>query len=188
MSDLEQSSVLQNSYVILTSDHGELFERGEIGHASALMYAPVTHIPLLVRAPRQQQRMDYHSMTTNLDLLPTLLNITGQGIPDWLEGSLVSARLVLGHLFNFYQPNSVLDVGCGKGTWLKACQELGATDLVGLDGPWNKQENLIDPRIAFKAVDLNAHFSPDRRFDLAQISRIYFATDSYEDLRRADRH
>ena len=89
MSDLEQSGVLQNSYVIVTSDHGELFERGEIGHASALMYAPVTHIPLLIRAPGQQQRIDHHPMTTNLDLLPTLLKIVDKDIPDWLEGTLL---------------------------------------------------------------------------------------------------
>ena len=89
MSDLEQSGVLQNSYVIVTSDHGELFERGEMGHASALMYASVTHIPLLIRAPGQTQRMDYHSMTTNLDLMPTLLRIAGKDIPNWLEGSLL---------------------------------------------------------------------------------------------------
>ncbi|HLO18435.1 MAG TPA: sulfatase-like hydrolase/transferase, partial [Anaerolineales bacterium] len=50
LSDLEKSGVLQNSYAIVTSDHGELFERGELGHASALMYAPITHIPLLISA------------------------------------------------------------------------------------------------------------------------------------------
>jgi SAM-dependent methyltransferase len=106
-------------------------------------------------------------LTTNGKVAIVGGELYGDSFYDWLEGSLMSARLVLGHLFNFYQPNSVLDVGCGKGTWLKACQELGATDLVGIDGPWNKQENLIDPRIAFKAVDLNARFSPDHRFDLA---------------------
>jgi arylsulfatase A-like enzyme len=89
MLELEHSGILQNSYVIVTSDHGELFERGEYGHASALMYAPVTHIPLLIRAPGQQNRVDYHSLTSNLDLVPTLLQIAGKGIPDWLEGKLL---------------------------------------------------------------------------------------------------
>jgi arylsulfatase A-like enzyme len=86
IADLEKSGVLQNSYVIVTSDHGELFERGEIGHASALMYAHVTHIPMLISAPGQQARSDFHSMTSNLDLLPTLLQIVGKEIPDWVEG------------------------------------------------------------------------------------------------------
>jgi arylsulfatase A-like enzyme len=72
--------------LIVTSDHGELFERGEVGHASALMYAPVTHIPLLISAPGQKKRSDFHSLTSNLDLLPTLLQIAGKEVPDWAEG------------------------------------------------------------------------------------------------------
>src|SRR5258707_6981546 len=89
MLDLENTNILQNSYVIVTADHGELFERGEYGHGSALTYAPVTHIPLLVRVPGQQSRVDYHSLTSNLDLLPTLLQIVGREIPSWLEGRLL---------------------------------------------------------------------------------------------------
>jgi len=89
MNGLEDAGVLQNSYVIVTSDHGELFERGELSHASALMYAPVTHIPLLISAPGQQTRSDFHSSTSNLDLLPTLLQIADKEIPDWIEGKLL---------------------------------------------------------------------------------------------------
>jgi arylsulfatase A-like enzyme len=89
MSDLETSGILQNSYIILTSDHGELFERGEQGHASALMYAPVTHVPLLISAPGQKARSDFHSLTSSLDLLPTLMRIAGKEIPDWVEGRLL---------------------------------------------------------------------------------------------------
>jgi arylsulfatase len=86
ISDLEQSGVLQNSYVIVTSDHGELFERGEVGHASALLYAPVTHVPLLISAPGQATRANFYSVTSNVDLLPTILQITGKEIPEWVEG------------------------------------------------------------------------------------------------------
>jgi arylsulfatase A-like enzyme len=89
ISNLEKSGVLENSYVIFTSDHGELFERGEQGHASALMYAPVTQIPLLISGPGQSSRSDFHSLTSNLDLLPTLLQIVGREIPPWIEGRLL---------------------------------------------------------------------------------------------------
>ncbi|HSL29456.1 MAG TPA: sulfatase-like hydrolase/transferase, partial [Anaerolineales bacterium] len=83
---LEQAGVLENSYVVVTSDHGELFERGEYGHASALMYAPVTHIPLMIAAPGQSTRKDYRSVTVNIDLVPTLLQVAGSEVPDWVEG------------------------------------------------------------------------------------------------------
>ena len=89
MSDLEMSGVLADSYVVVTSDHGELFERGEVGHASALMYAPVMHVPLLISAPGQQTRSDIYSPTSNVDLLPTLLHLAGKKIPGWVEGRLL---------------------------------------------------------------------------------------------------
>jgi arylsulfatase A-like enzyme len=89
MSDLERAGALENTYVIVTSDHGELFERGEVGHASALMYAPVTHIPLVISAPGQRTRRDFHSLTSNVDLLPTLLHIAGAAIPSWVDGELL---------------------------------------------------------------------------------------------------
>lgn len=89
ISALEGAGILQNTYVIVTSDHGELFERGELGHASALMYAPVTHIPLLISAPAQQNRSDFHSLTSNLDLLPTICKIVGNEIPAWAEGRVL---------------------------------------------------------------------------------------------------
>ena len=89
ISDLERSGALQNSYVIVTSDHGEMFERGELGHATALMYAPVTHIPLVISAPGQASRSDFHSLTSNIDLLPTVLKIAGKKIPEWIEGRLL---------------------------------------------------------------------------------------------------
>jgi SAM-dependent methyltransferase len=72
--------------------------------------------------------------------------------------SLASARLYLGHLWKLVQPSSVVDVGCGRGMWLKAAGELGATRLLGLDGNWNRQDLMSDPAIRFRPIDLNQRF------------------------------
>ena len=37
-----------------------------------------------------------------------------------------SARVVLGMLYQHYVPQSVIDVGCGRGAWLAAAEALGA--------------------------------------------------------------
>jgi len=84
-----------------------------------------------------------------------------------MEDSLRSARIYLAHLWKHHQPPSVIDIGCGRGMWLKASGELGAERLVGLDGPWNHQDLMVDPRIRFQAVDLNQRFAIDEKFDLA---------------------
>ena len=78
-----------------------------------------------------------------------------------------SAKKYADFLTQFYQPKTVIDVGCGRGAWLKAFQDTGAVECVGLDGEWNTQANMIDPAIAFHAQDLNQPIQLNRRFDLA---------------------
>lgn len=86
---------------------------------------------------------------------------------DQVDGSLTSARIFLDHLFNIFEPKTVIDIGCGRGTWLKAFGERGTITLVGHDGPWNSQSQMIDDKIRFVEVDLNKPFTPTQRFDLA---------------------
>jgi arylsulfatase A-like enzyme len=84
-----RTGMLDNTYVIVTADHGELFERGVWEHLTPLLYEPLIHIPLLIAKPDQQQREDVDAPTSCVDLLPTLLQITGQAVPDWCEGSIL---------------------------------------------------------------------------------------------------
>jgi len=89
LDEFEKAGLLENSYVILTSDHGESFERGYLGHAGPLVYDPGIHIPLLISAPGQSTRRDFHSVTNSVDLVPTILNISGFESPDWCEGEVL---------------------------------------------------------------------------------------------------
>ena len=80
--------------------------------------------------------------------------------------SLESARIYLAYLWTYIQADSVLDVGCGRGAWLKACHELGSNNLHGYDGNWNSQSQMIDESIEFTSVDLNKPFSLNEKVDL----------------------
>ena len=87
---LEANGVLENSYLILTSDHGEMFERGFDGHGGRMMYEPLLRIPLLIHAPKQAERKDVNIPTSNVDVLPTLLSIAGKEIPEIVEGQVLA--------------------------------------------------------------------------------------------------
>lgn len=86
---LQTSGLMDNSIVILTSDHGELFERGEIGHNTFVFADPVVHVPLLISLPRQAERKDIHAFTSSVDLLPTIASLVGAETPAWHEGHLL---------------------------------------------------------------------------------------------------
>jgi arylsulfatase A-like enzyme len=86
---LKESGLTQNSYIFMTSDHGELFERGELGHWTPLLYDPVVHVPLVVSRPGQKDREDIHTFTSSVDILPTAAHLSGNLIPAWSEGKLL---------------------------------------------------------------------------------------------------
>ena len=65
---------------------------------------------------------------------------------------LRSARAVLRNLFGFSQPDSVIDVGCGDGAWLRAALELDAEAVFGIS-QGEPQHGL--PEDAFLQADLS---------------------------------
>jgi len=86
---LQETGLLESSYVIFTSDHGELFERGATGHSTPLVFEPVIHIPLIISKPGQQAREDIYTLTSNVDLCPTILRIADIDTPAWCEGAVL---------------------------------------------------------------------------------------------------
>jgi hypothetical protein len=83
---LERSGLLENTWLVLTSDHGEMFERGVIGHSTDVLYQPVVRIPLMIFEPGRETGMDIFDNTSAVDVLPTLTHLTGESLPDWTEG------------------------------------------------------------------------------------------------------
>jgi arylsulfatase A-like enzyme len=83
---LEKAGLLDDTWLVLTSDHGEMFERNTLKHTTITMYRPVIHTPLLIFEPGRKQRQDIYLPTNGVDLLPTLLFLTGNAIPETCEG------------------------------------------------------------------------------------------------------
>jgi hypothetical protein len=86
---MEDKGLFENSYVIVTSDHGQMFERGVEGHTTTLLYEEILHIPLIIRQPGQTTRADIRSLTSNVDLFPTLLHLDDRPIPAGCEGEIL---------------------------------------------------------------------------------------------------
>lgn len=80
--------------------------------------------------------------------------------------TLEGPRKALPILLEGLNPTSLLDVGCGTGTWLKAAIELGITDVFGIDGVDISPANLLFPSHLFKCTDLSHNWDLGRRFDL----------------------
>jgi SAM-dependent methyltransferase len=80
--------------------------------------------------------------------------------------SLGSARVVVPILIGILRPESVLDVGCGQGAWLRAFQEEGVRVIRGIDGDYvDRSRLLIDPN-TFSAIDLAVPLRIEGHYDL----------------------
>jgi len=69
-------------------------------------------------------------------------------------------------LWRYVQPESVIDLGCGMGFFLRACADRGA-QIRGMDGEWSKAITPVVPKSAITHTDLNNPLNTRRRYDLA---------------------
>jgi len=83
------------------------------------------------------------------------------------ELTIHSARTILQLLGSWNQIRSVVDVGCGTGTWLTVAKSLGAQRLVGYEGGWVNQGMLDDQSIELRNINFEDSMPSDSDlFDL----------------------
>jgi arylsulfatase A-like enzyme len=85
---LINTGFLDSSYIMVTSDHGQLFDWGVHGHITPLLYEPLIHIPLIISKPGQTSREDIYLKTSSVDILPTISSIFGRN-KSRFEGKLL---------------------------------------------------------------------------------------------------
>lgn len=83
-----------------------------------------------------------------------------------MEESIGSAIEVVPALIDLIAPESVIDIGCGRGAWLKVFKESGVPRVLGVDGEWVDKKKLLIDNTEFLVADLKKPFSVEDRFDL----------------------
>ena len=83
------------------------------------------------------------------------------------QRSRLAAGAVIPLVLKATGARSVVDVGCGVGTWLAACAENGIEDYLGIDGYHVDADLLQVPRQHFRTADLREPPTFDRSYDLA---------------------
>jgi len=98
------------------------------------------------------------------------------------EGSKRSAQVIVPLMRSLLKINSVLDVGCGRGVWLKEWGNCGVSDFFGVDGAYVDDAQLIIAHDRFAKCDLSHIFDLKRRFDLVQSLEVgeHIANESAE--------
>ncbi|MFO8073106.1 MAG: sulfatase [Polyangia bacterium] len=86
---LEEQGLLDDTLLVVTSDHGEeFFEHGSVGHGHSV-YEELLHVPLILRLPGAEPREEPLRCAAEVglvDVLPTACELLGVDCPAGVEG------------------------------------------------------------------------------------------------------
>jgi len=99
---------------------------------------------------------------------PALTNYDPQFYAEQADGSLRSSQVVVPRLLEMFpQVKSVVDVGCGVGTWLATFKRCGVEQVRGIDGGSPESEALAIAEAEYIKADFTQDFAEGISADLA---------------------
>ncbi len=84
---LEESGLLQTSWLVVTSDHGELFGESNMVFHTAGSHYQLLHVPLIVRPPGGVEGRFVDAPVQPVDIFATLLEAAGGTLPPHVDRS-----------------------------------------------------------------------------------------------------
>jgi arylsulfatase A-like enzyme len=143
---LASEGYLENTLVVIASDHGEAFgERGFEGHARQV-YKESTHVPLIFGFPfRLEGGAVVDVQTRNIDIWPTVLDLLGLPAIEGADGRSLVPQ-ILASVRGEEQP------------------ELDAPAFAFLDQNWGNRNEDEEPTVAVAQGDYRYVMRPTRKY------------------------
>jgi len=76
------------------------------------------------------------------------------------------AKYLTKYLLSKYKINSILDIGCGNGVYLRRFYESGVKKIIGIDISENALKESVISLDHIKLMDLSKYFNLNRKFDI----------------------
>ena len=144
----------RGAVTLLTADHGEsLGEEGRYFLHGTSTTPDQAHVPLILRAPELDPGR-HAGIVHHVDLLPTLLELAGLGIPEHLDGVPLGPVLRGSDLL----PDRI--VFCDDGSRLSAYAGQGFTRVSGVAGAWEGEAASAHPRWAAYRWNADGSWQP----------------------------
>jgi arylsulfatase A-like enzyme len=84
---LRQLGLYDNTLIVITADHGDTFgEHGLADHFLGFVYQELVHIPMVIKYPRQRDAKQSDELVSQVDVLPTVLDLLGARPRSELQG------------------------------------------------------------------------------------------------------
>ncbi len=86
---LGRRGMLDNTWIIITSDHGDFTGEKGLFNKGELLYECLLHVPLIIRPPDRvhtPRGIHVEGLVNLIDLFPTIANLAGASCPDYVQG------------------------------------------------------------------------------------------------------
>ena len=164
---LEQQGLDKNTLVVLTSDNGGFSTRKQgdtrvtgtanlpLRSGKGWVYEGGIRIPLLIHQPGQQMQSQHDTLTTSVDLYPTLVSVAGANTPEDIDGtdllmldnnpSIANQRPIVWHHPHYHGSGNTPSEAIRVGDWkLLKFYEQDNVELYNLKQDIAEQVNLAD--------------------------------------------
>jgi arylsulfatase A-like enzyme len=184
LTTVDQLGLRDNTVVIFTSDHGEMF--GAQGRrAKNIFYDEAVRVPFLVRWPGHIPAGSVSDVCLNTpDIMPTLLALLGVPVPDAVEGVDLSP-FALGH--GGTEPEAAFMQGTGATAawqdgheWRALRSQRYTYAVYRVDGHEMLFDNIADPYQAHNLAGCASHADTLRHFRAMLETRMAALNDTFE--------
>lgn len=151
---LKELGVYEDSLIIITSDHGETFgKRNLLGHGVSV-YQNQVHVPLVIKYPKEHQKVVVDDLVNGVDILSTVLDVLGYKIPDGIQGqsllklksrdhrSVISESFPGGYLIDLHSRFNRIERAIFSGPYKFISSTAGKRELYSLSKDPKEKENL----------------------------------------------
>ncbi|MGB7341552.1 MAG: sulfatase-like hydrolase/transferase [Phototrophicaceae bacterium] len=92
LNTLDETGLSDNTVVMFTSDHGGFVGNHRLADKGPAMYDDIYRIPMIVRSPEQAPAV-CDRFVTLMDLMPTIIELAGETVPDGLDAKSIVSLL-----------------------------------------------------------------------------------------------
>lgn len=87
LKELDEQGVTDDTIIVFTADHGDMVGgHGMVWKSTSAFFDEIVRVPLLIRYPARFKPQKSDLAVDLVDLMPTLLDLTGQPIPEQIQG------------------------------------------------------------------------------------------------------
>jgi arylsulfatase A-like enzyme len=155
---LKQKGLFDQSLIMVSSDHGEMFETKFFYHAGPYLNQILIQVPLVIHLPGQTQGKRIEPNVSQVDFAPTILDFLGIKVPGWMDGTSFKTALDGGH----YDPGTKFSMNL---TLNMAPPKMLTTSIAAIQGNYKLIEYLSFKR--YEMYDLQK--DPEENHNLVRV-------------------